>query len=77
MFGSPYQQPILDTNGDGTVDSRDTPASVYRSSADGRDVILLGTKGAVSIQSSTGHRSLMLGGRKLERTWRQIMVMPK
>ena len=39
--GSP-EGPILDTNGDGVVNSSDTPASGYSTGLDGRDVVLRG-----------------------------------
>lgn len=77
LSGAAPTTPILNTNGDGTIDENDQTFSSYKTVADGKDTLMLGRKGVVVIQRAFGETTILLRGRALERTWRQLLNYPR
>ena len=77
LSGGGSTTPLFDTNGDGVIDESDGTHSAYKTIADGKDTLMLGTEGKVSIQSPFGETAVLLNGRGLERTWRQLLNYPR
>jgi type IV pilus assembly protein PilY1 len=73
--GSPAAA-VFDTNGDGKVTSADAVVAGYRTDADGRDAVVTGDNGEISIQNSSGNKQGDTGARTVQRIWRQILNHP-
>ncbi|WP_374318364.1 pilus assembly protein [Aquabacterium sp.] len=82
LSGEQYKSPVLDTDGDGDVDTNDMTAGIYKTNADGGDTILTKTvngKTTVSLQNTTGQQPGQLpnyGKDISSRVWRQLMSPP-
>ncbi|MEZ5652282.1 MAG: PilC/PilY family type IV pilus protein [Burkholderiaceae bacterium] len=77
LNGGQSVKPIIDTNGDGEITDADQMVSGYKTQADGSDTIMYGKDGTIVIQRALGQTTAQLQGRALERTWRQLMTIPR
>lgn len=80
LTGAQHSQPILDTTGDGLIDSSDQLVSGYKTGADGHDTPLTDSD-TISLQHTTGQQKVKLPapvkGKKITgRVWRQLMSPP-
>ncbi|MEZ5652280.1 MAG: PilC/PilY family type IV pilus protein [Burkholderiaceae bacterium] len=74
--GGQSQQPVFDSNGDGSVTDADTPVAGWSSTDTGAEAVMAGSNGRLVLQGAGGSTVLQLNGRALERTWRQIVNLP-
>jgi len=77
LNGGQSPDPLVDTNGDGQITDADAPDTAYQTQADGADRIMFGKEGTIVIQRALGQTTAKLDGRVLERTWRQILTVPR
>lgn len=80
--GNQFAIPVLDTNGNGEINSVDSAAAGYKTQSDGRDAIITGSDGRFQIQNTRGFQEGQIRTTPTtltikDRVWKRLLNAPQ